>query len=88
MLSLFAAIALSLAGVGIYGLMAYSVAQRTHRIGVRIALGAARADVVALVVRQSVSLAIIGIVLGLAGALGTDRPLEQHVVQGSAPRTP
>ena len=69
MLSLFAAIALSLAAVGIYGLIAYSVAQRTHEIGVRIALGAARADVVAMVVRQSVSLAIIGIVLGLAGAL-------------------
>jgi putative ABC transport system permease protein len=68
LLALFAGIALLLAGVGIYGLIAYSVAQRTHEIGVRMALGAAQADVVRMVVRQGASLAGVGIALGLGGA--------------------
>jgi putative ABC transport system permease protein len=75
LLALFAGIALLLAAVGIYGLIAYSVAQRTHEIGVRIALGAARADVVRMVVRQGASLAVIGIVIGLAGAFALTRLL-------------
>ncbi len=73
LLALFAAIALLLAAVGIYGLVAYSVAQRTHEIGVRMALGAARADVMLLVVHQGVSLAAIGIALGLGGAFALTR---------------
>ncbi len=76
LLALFAGIALMLAAVGIYGLIAYSVAQRRHEIGVRIALGAARADVVRMVVRQGLSLATVGIVLGLVGAFALTRLLE------------
>ncbi len=68
LLSSFAGIALLLAAVGIYGLIAYSVAQRTHEIGVRMALGADQADVFRMVVRQSAALATLGIVLGLGGA--------------------
>jgi putative ABC transport system permease protein len=75
LLSLFAGIAVLLAAVGVYGLIAYSVAQRTHEFGVRIALGAARGDVVRMVVRQGATLAAIGIVLGVGGALALTRLL-------------
>jgi len=76
LLALFAGIALTLAAVGIYGLIAYSVAQRTHEIGVRMALGAAQTDVLKMMVRQGASLAAIGIVLGLGGAFGLTRLLK------------
>ena len=76
LLAAFAAIALLLAAVGIYGLIAYSVALRTHEIGVRMALGAARSDVVGMVLRQGASLAAIGIALGLAGAFALTRLLD------------
>ncbi len=76
LLALFAGVAMSLAAVGIYGLLAYSVAQRTHEIGVRMALGAAQMDVVSIVVRQGVSLAAIGIALGLGGAFALTRLLK------------
>jgi putative ABC transport system permease protein len=65
----FAAVALMLAATGIYGVMAYSVAQRTHEMGLRFALGAARGDVLRMVLGQAARLAIAGIVIGLAGAL-------------------
>ena len=73
LLGVFAATALLLALIGIYGVIAYSVAQRTQEIGVRMALGAERRAVVLMVVRQGMSMAIAGLVLGVAAALALTR---------------
>jgi putative ABC transport system permease protein len=73
LLSTFAGSALLLALVGIYGVIAYSVAQRTHEIGVRMALGAQRREVVRMVVRQGMAIALAGIVIGVAAALALTR---------------
>jgi putative ABC transport system permease protein len=69
LLGVFAGVALILAAVGLYGVMAYRVEQRTHEIGIRLALGAQSGDVLKLVVRQGLMLAITGIVIGFGAAL-------------------
>ena len=75
LLSIFAAVALVLTVIGLYGVMSYSVAQRTNEIGIRMALGAQTHDVLKLIVKQGLQLVLIGLVLGLAGALALTRLL-------------
>ena len=73
LLAVFAIVSVFLAAIGIYGVISYSVAQRTHEIGVRMALGARRSDVLGLVVREGMASALIGVALGLIGALAITR---------------
>ena len=73
LLAIFASLALVLASVGIYGVMAYSVTQRTHEIGIRLALGAESSDVIKLVVGRAMALVVAGVMIGLAGALALTR---------------
>jgi putative ABC transport system permease protein len=68
LLTLFACLALGLAAIGIYGVIAFFVSQRTHEIGVRVALGASRQRVIRMVIRQAAVLALIGIAIGAVGA--------------------
>jgi putative ABC transport system permease protein len=77
----FAAGALLLAAIGLYGVLAFSVGQRTREIGVRLALGADRAGVIALVLRQGMTLVAIGVVLGFAGAVAASRLITSLLFQ-------
>jgi putative ABC transport system permease protein len=87
LLSVFAGIALVLAAVGIYGVMSYSVSRRTHEIGVRVSLGASRADVLRLVVRQGMMLVLVGLTVGLVAASLMSRWMA-HMLYGVKPTDP
>jgi len=75
LLALFAAVALTLAAVGLYAVVSFSVSQRTHEIAIRLALGARRREVLLIVLRQGAFLALIGAVIGFASSLGLSRVL-------------
>jgi len=84
LLGVFAGAALMLALVGLYGVLAYSVAQRTQEIGIRRSLGAGRPAVLGMVLRQALRLTVIGVLVGLAGAFALTRVLETLLFQVSA----
>jgi len=77
----FSLLALLLAAVGTYGVLAYSVSQRTHEIGIRMALGAERRDVLRLVLRRTLALAGIGVGIGSVGALMVTRVLQKFLFE-------
>lgn len=87
LLACFAVLAVLLAAMGVYGVISYSVAQRTQELGVRMALGASSADLVRMVMRQALALALAGIALGIAGAVALSRFLTT-LVYGVKPADP
>jgi putative ABC transport system permease protein len=84
LLSVFAAVALILASVGIYGVLSYSISQRIHEIGVRMALGAKAADVLKLVIAHGLKLVFLGVAIGLGGALLLTRLMKSLLFEVSA----
>jgi putative ABC transport system permease protein len=84
LLTIFAGLAMLLAAIGLYGVMAYSVSQRTREIGIRMALGAQRDDVLKLVVKQGMGLAGIGVILGIVISLGLTRLIAGLLFEVSA----
>ncbi|HEX8030827.1 MAG TPA: ABC transporter permease [Vicinamibacterales bacterium] len=87
LLAVFAAIGLALAAVGLYGVLAYLVAQRTQEIGIRLAIGADRSQILGMVLKQGLSLAGVGLIIGLLGALALSR-LMQGLLYGVGPNDP
>jgi putative ABC transport system permease protein len=87
LMGIFALLALVLAAVGLHGVISYSVVQRTREIGIRMALGAERGEVLKLVLRQGMSLIVIGLSLGLVGALALSHFLAS-LVYGVQPTNP
>jgi putative ABC transport system permease protein len=83
LLGIFAAVALALAAIGTYGVMAYSVAERRQEIGIRMALGAQSTSVLAMVLRQGFGVAAVGLALGTAGAFGLTKFLQTMLLNVS-----
>jgi putative ABC transport system permease protein len=87
LMGIFGTVALLLSGIGIYGVISYSVAQRTHEIGIRAALGASAGSLLRLIVSRGLVLALIGLVIGVGGALGLTRVMER-LLYGVGARDP